>query len=108
MRPDLPDGTYDVTAGAVFEQITRGAGPQCSSDHRVLRLGREHDHPGCGHLLTYKTGGLDTAHAVHAYVHDDDVRPQFAGQAHCCLAVRRLSKDVDTRVLQGTPEPLSQ
>jgi hypothetical protein len=57
------------------------------SEHRVVVLEhREHEHGDVRRDAGDLAGGLDTAHAGHLDVHDDDVGPECDGGADGVLA----------------------
>ena len=96
---------------AVLEQVGHPLGMGVDEPHGVAGFDvvGQHHHPGPGQLLL-DSGGRDQAlvgvRRGHPDIHDDDVRPQLAGQYQQLVPVGRLTDDLDVGRLQHPGKPL--
>ena len=90
-----PHGLRELVRFGVLQQVPDSACVQRSEDLLTVGEGREHDDGDLGLLFGDPTGGLDSVEHGHLEIHEDDVGPLLAADAHGLLSVGRRSDELD-------------
>ena len=87
------DGLYEPLGWRSFDKEGGGAGGEGPGS--IIGVEGEKNHVDLGVPALDATGGLQTIHHRHAYIHDHDIGVVLVDQAYGLLAVGRLGDDLD-------------